>query len=212
MTRTSRVILGLVCGAALVSFLVPYLAVHWALLYLFSFGAFPAVHWWPLVVAALLAFLGWLARATRSNPTGQAFVVGSLAGLLIGVGIIQFLGRRAQARGTEHDRVIFSSRMPLKSLEVLDSGGRTMWRIVAADGPQVVERLRYRQVPAGFTQQIPRGGEPRLFLVDEPLRIETRLVSRTETRKGRASGPDGFHVFEYVGHNQFPQSSRGPTP
>jgi hypothetical protein len=212
MSRTSRVILGLIGGAALVSFLVPYLAARWALLHLFSFGAFPALHWWPLVVVVLLALLGWLARATRSNITAQAFVVGCLAGLLIGAGVIQFLGRQAQARRTEHDRVIFSSRMPLKSLEVLDSSGHTMWRIVASDEPQVVKQLRYREVPAGFTQQVPHAGEPRFFRVDESLRMETRLLSRTETRKGKASSPDGFSVFEYVGHNQPTQSPSGPSP
>ncbi len=212
MSRTLRVVLGLLGGIAVFGFLLPYAAARWAILYLLSFGALLSPRWIILGVTVLLGVLGWLALRNRSNVFVRSLFVGGLIGLLGAVAVVPVLARRDRAARTERERLIFSSRLPLVSLQVLDTNGQTIWKIVALDGSSMVEPMRYGVVPAGFRQEVPYGKRPRPFHVDEPLRIEARLVGRIESRTGRASSRHGFQLIGYKGENRWAERPAVKSP
>src|SRR6202022_233315 len=82
VSRTSSVLLGLAAGVAVFGLLIPYVMVHWALLYLLSLGAAPSPRWGLVTIAALLALVGWLTWKKRSSAFLRSMFVGGLAGLV----------------------------------------------------------------------------------------------------------------------------------
>ena len=63
-------------------------------------------------------------------------------------------------------------------------------------------RDRKVQLPPGYGQDAPPSGPPRPFRITEPLRIEARMISRSEIRTGTASSPDGIRIFDYKSDNR----------
>jgi len=59
----------------------------------------------------------------------------------------------------------------VRSLQVIDSGGRVLWKIEAAKPREICE-ITYGQTPTDFVQMTPAVGLPRAFVLDERLTVE----------------------------------------
>jgi hypothetical protein len=59
----------------------------------------------------------------------------------------------------------------LRSLQVIDAGGRVLWKIEAVK-PREICDIAYGQTPSQFAQLTPSAGSPRAFVLHEGLTVE----------------------------------------
>jgi hypothetical protein len=90
--------------------------------------------------------------------------------------------------------LLIAGPFEIRSFEVLDVKGETIWRL-EADPPRPISRLLWNRIPAGFTQSVPgRGQPPRDLITGEKLQVETRTSSRVFTHTGIAKSTRTFEI------------------
>jgi hypothetical protein len=90
--------------------------------------------------------------------------------------------------------LLIAGPFEVRSFEVLDAKGETIWRL-EAEPPRPVPRLLWTRVPAGFAQSVPVPSQPpRDLITGEALQVETRTPSRVFTHTGIAKSRRTFHI------------------
>ncbi len=80
--------------------------------------------------------------------------------------------------------VVISGPKAFQSFALRDAADRVIWRL-AADPPAPVPELLYGDVPAGFRQETPAGGDvPRALVLGEMLRLESVTPLRVFKHEG----------------------------
>jgi hypothetical protein len=92
--------------------------------------------------------------------------------------------------------LLIAGPFEIRNFEVLDAKGETIWRL-EADPPRPISRLLWSRIPAGFTQSVPRHGQPpRDLITGEKIQVETRTSSRVFTHTGIAKSTRTFDITD----------------
>ncbi len=107
---------------------------------------------------------------------------------LIAFALLPLLGCAVDERATPDPFLVISGPKAFLRFELRDSAEQVVWRLVAEE-PTPLAQLVYGDVPPGFDQEAPAGGErPRSLMAGELLILESITPLRVFRHEGFASG------------------------